>query len=640
MAEIDYGDYEVKDEELVDFEDSDYGFGSDVELEVDYEVDQPKTAEVDSSTRAKIGESDEKQTEAAHLDTGNEAAESLGEAVTLNTAVEKERKEEVKRGKIEEKDEKEDGVVVQQLSSFAVVTSGYSLEGKVEEARRKHRKADLEDGELDDAAMPEGSNREAEADPDDEKEYGNDRLEKKRRKDRFAAERQSENYQGKERESTSLTSGPGFMQNGMFSRAASMAPGIMGPGRPLLPLDLSPLQQMGRGFVGPVNSVQMMHLQEAVAVQEQMLRSHQMMQQLAHVHAGGRGRHPMAGGPVGCPLPSPMLGIEFGGRLPQGLMHLQSASPDLFGQMNFVGPGDAYSRSLRAESVDRVMAGRLGQEGTRMISSPRSVIGRQNQWAANGDVVPTEGARGKGRGQVPPPIWGDRHGVMPPAVVAQANGGQSLGVGQSVNIGQARSAHVMGAGQAKARQGAVSMGHGNHNPQRAPERAKAPGRVERDGTWKASRDRATRSDAAKTKENDLRTSSAVASGNKRERAGGHENDSESISIPSRSVLTPQYQGVSNGSASTSNLIQLGGPVQKSRVLTVSGLPVNTSMSLVVEAFEKLGKIMDFKKEERGDAFTITFATISEAISAQRHLHRSILGGRQITVEYAVQQPDS
>lgn len=30
---------------------------------------------------------------------------------------------------------------------------------------------------------------------------------------------------------------------------------------------------------------------------------------------------------------------------------------------------------------------------------------------------------------------------------------------------------------------------------------------------------------------------------------------------------------------------------------------------------------DFKKEEKGDTFTITFASLSEAVSAKRHLHR-------------------
>jgi hypothetical protein len=41
----------------------------------------------------------------------------------------------------------------------------------------------------------------------------------------------------------------------------------------------------------------------------------------------------------------------------------------------------------------------------------------------------------------------------------------------------------------------------------------------------------------------------------------------------------------------------------------------------VEAFEKQGKITDFKKEERGDAFAITFASVQEATSAKRSLHR-------------------
>jgi hypothetical protein len=46
-------------------------------------------------------------------------------------------------------------------------------------------------------------------------------------------------------------------------------------------------------------------------------------------------------------------------------------------------------------------------------------------------------------------------------------------------------------------------------------------------------------------------------------------------------------------------------------------------------------LKDFKKEERGDAFAITFASVQEATSAKRSLHRTILAGQQITVEYAM-----
>jgi hypothetical protein len=86
-----------------------------------------------------------------------------------------------------------------------------------------------------------------------------------------------------------------------------------------------------------------------------------------------------------------------------------------------------------------------------------------------------------------------------------------------------------------------------------------------------------------------------------------------------------------------HLIQLGGPVTKSRVLSVSGFPENTSMAVVVEAFEKQGKVLDFKKDEKGNAFHITFSNVSEAVSAKRSLHRTLLNGSQITVDYTVQR---
>ncbi|OAE33592.1 hypothetical protein AXG93_4019s1000 [Marchantia polymorpha subsp. ruderalis] len=74
------------------------------------------------------------------------------EVMFLNET-ENERREEAESGEIEEeKDEKDDGVVMQPLPSFVVANNNHSCEGRVRETRRKHRKADLEDGELDDAA--------------------------------------------------------------------------------------------------------------------------------------------------------------------------------------------------------------------------------------------------------------------------------------------------------------------------------------------------------------------------------------------------------------------------------------------------------------------------------------------------------
>ncbi|BBN04887.1 hypothetical protein MPTK1_3g08560 [Marchantia polymorpha subsp. ruderalis] len=674
MAEMDNGEYEVKDEELVDFEGSDYGFGSDEELEIDDEVVQPHLVGVEGN--AVLTSEEGKQTETGQQVNGGGPLHPGEHDVMFLNETENERREGAESGEIEEeKDEKDDGVVVQPLSSFVVANNNHSYEGRVGETRRKHRKADLEDGELDDAAMPEGSDNEAEGNADDDDENENDRRERKRRKDRFAPERLSENSDRKERESFTSIAGRqhrsrgsterplersgGFskagnagvrsvMQVGGFGRAANMAPGIMGPGRPLVPLDPAtlPLRPMGRGFMGPLAGIQManrtnMHLQEVMAVQEHMLRSHHYMQQLAHANAAGRGRHPLAG-PVAGPGMRPMPGMEFGGQFPQGMMHLQ-ACPDLTAQMNFVGPVDAFSRNTRAAYGGRGPGGMFGQVAGRMGSSQRNGMGRQNSWGSstvqNGELLAV-GGRGQGRGQVAGPIWSDPH-VMAQAAAAQGVQAQGIGVGETVNMVQARGADVMTMGPAKARQSSQTIGHLSES-QRVLKRAEPVGKLEPDGTWRVDGECGSRNGAPQKKEKDLKNvmSSTSGAGNKRERELGREKESSTnLSNASKNVLTPQGHGLSNGSASASNLIQLGGPVQKSRVLTVSGLPDNTSMSVVVDAFEKQGKVTDFRKEDRGDAFTITFASVSEAISAQRHLHRSHLAGRQITVEYAVHQPD-
>lgn len=106
----------------------------------------------------------------------------------------------------------------------------------------------------------------------------------------------------------------------------------------------------------------------------------------------------------------------------------------------------------------------------------------------------------------------------------------------------------------------------------------------------------------------------------------------------KSVVLRTLQATNNSreaEPNTVNMIQLGGPVQRSRVLTVGGLPEGTPLSIVIEAFEKQGKIEDVKKRQRGDAFTITFSTLHEAVSAKRLLHRSVLCGKQITVDYFI-----
>jgi hypothetical protein len=54
---------------------------------------------------------------------------------------------------------------------------------------------------------------------------------------------------------TGFAVGRGSMQMGGFGHPSNMAPGIMGPGGPLLPLDMGSAMSghpFGRGFVGPL----------------------------------------------------------------------------------------------------------------------------------------------------------------------------------------------------------------------------------------------------------------------------------------------------------------------------------------------------------------------------------------------------
>lgn len=125
MAEGDEEEYEVKDEELVDFEGSDYGFESEEEVSV-----------VENTTGSHKRFENERP--AAEVEPEEEIGKPLE---VVARAVEK--KEGVESGEIEEEKDEKEGVVVQPPQKNVVVES----------RQRKQKKADLEDGELDDAAM-------------------------------------------------------------------------------------------------------------------------------------------------------------------------------------------------------------------------------------------------------------------------------------------------------------------------------------------------------------------------------------------------------------------------------------------------------------------------------------------------------
>ena len=150
MAELDDGDFELKDEELVDFEGSDYGFGSDEELELGEEdVALSKAAEEEVRALDLPGKLEKVGVESREGEVTEPAPKATADDLP-------ERQEGAESGEIEEdREEKDEGVVAQPPPRLnSAPHRGFNNEGgRMRESRRRHRKADLEDGELDDAAM-------------------------------------------------------------------------------------------------------------------------------------------------------------------------------------------------------------------------------------------------------------------------------------------------------------------------------------------------------------------------------------------------------------------------------------------------------------------------------------------------------
>lgn len=133
-VDVEEEEYEVKDEELVDFEGSDYGFESADELE-----------EEEAENNDNGGAEDERVVSAGREKDKEKEKEKGGDDVDVDVvaaAVAMEEKEGVESGEIEEENDEEVG---NKKGSVVVEVS--------RQRRAKVRKADLEDGELDDAAM-------------------------------------------------------------------------------------------------------------------------------------------------------------------------------------------------------------------------------------------------------------------------------------------------------------------------------------------------------------------------------------------------------------------------------------------------------------------------------------------------------
>lgn len=342
----------------------------------------------------------------------------------------------------------------------------------------------------------------------------------------------------------------------------------------------------------------------------------------------------------------PMMGLELiGGQLQgsHGMMHLQAQKPDSGPQVNYPRPLEGFG--TRAPPSTDFAAGRISGGGlllNQASNRDRTVSGRQpSAWAPSSAIyhevssVPAARGRthGQGRGQVMSPLWAE-----PPVGGIPTGFPSPLGV-----IGHAVPANVSPGGVVALgtpkRQGSLPIvipHHAAANRENANIK-KADIRPQVDGTWRTNGDNRGSVHHNGTPAPYSRNDSAVWSksssggqfGNKRSRENGldRRHSSKTVTVSS----------VGNGMETAGNhLIQLGGPVTKSRMLSVSGFPENTSMATVVEAFEKQGKILEFKKNDKGNAFHITFSSVAEAVSAKRSLHRTLLNGRQITVDYTVQ----
>lgn len=346
----------------------------------------------------------------------------------------------------------------------------------------------------------------------------------------------------------------------------------------------------------------------------------------------------------------PMIGLDLiGGQVQasHGMLHLQAQTPDSGPQINFPRPLEGFgARAPQGTDFSTVRGGRGGSVLNQPNNRDRTAAGRQlNAWspspAVQHEVLNMPASRGRaqyqGRGQVisthwaEPPVGGIPTGFPSPLGVIShtvpINGSPGIAPGGVVALG------------APKRQGSLPMMTPNNTAanREITNMKKVDSRPRSDGTWRTNGGNRGSDYNNGTLSSSLRNDSGVRSNgspgsqtNRRSRENGMDrrHSSKPASLPS----------AGNGMGNVgNNLIQLGGPVTKSSVLSVSGFPESTSMAVVVEAFEKQGKILDFRKDEKGNAFHITFSSVAEAVSTKRKLHRTLLNGRQITVDYTVQR---
>jgi hypothetical protein len=461
---------------------------------------------------------------------------------------------------------------------------------------KKHLRADLEDGELDDAAMPEAFNYEAlgnmEVSRASEECIGKER---KKRNFEYASEWKTV-VKGKESKEAWLTirtarqnraRGRQLDYSGSFAKGkpagcrgpnmhmfglphANLAPCFIGPTRPLMPRGLGgPLHHFG----GPLGMSASIQFQDAV-LQEQIMMSNHPIQ------LGMPGpRHP----PFNIDVPPAQLfaDVDYFGPGPRGMMHIQPHGPNMVPPVNCISALDNTGRGQRSISGAGRSLGRgsCSNIGGRGCSFPRNGFGRPATWPSSPiDIQAISRGRGQGRQLELDEVKNSQ--------VGQFRVGLMVGVGQKMPVDVNKADKIVQGKRMK------------WNPMKIKN-----------------------------------TTSVENTSDARQLSDGQKTSAEDYGNSVVSSMSQATNKSQEAVPSTANMIQLGGPVQRSRVLTVGGLPEGTPLSIVIEAFEKQGKIEDVRKRERGDAFTITFSTLHEAVSAKRLLHRSILRGKQITVDY-------
>ncbi|MCO5547507.1 hypothetical protein L7F22_000957 [Adiantum nelumboides] len=452
-------------------------------------------------------------------------------------------------------------------------------------------KPDLEDGELDETAVPQNCGLSIE-------EEVNDQIsgrEKKRKLEGSGMQRHMDGYfakqegeetgdfagklhqsLGSEKAMEHLKGIPYTGSRGMGLRMiglgqGSLAPGIMGPGRPLMPIGMGSLAQGFNPFGGLIQHGRpQVHLQEVLA-QEHLLRAHAL--QLAQETLATAIRSSSTR-PLGAAAFQPFVGFDIPGPRSHSPKHFLRPMPDLV-----MGPMGSFARGQRPS----LPAGRAGLASKVGGQAVYNGMGRQFGWP--GGLGPNEALKrscGRGR-EFCTGLWGD---------VAEGFGHKPGGIVHSRPL-------IHSVAQ-------FSLRH--LNPDNTIFCQTSPGVIQAendllhngfDARWKIENERRLRSglSSLRTPDNSIVRGNTLEGG--REFTNNSEKDGETklprslatrLGPPAQSKVTTSNKPYSAEVPVASNVIKLHQPVRKSRILKVSGLPEDTPILTVIEVFEMLGKI--------------------------------------------------